>query len=426
MKRFADFVKVDPNHFENINPYSMVHGSHAQRKNVEDVNINPYDMVHGSHAHKKPTEEIKESHDQLPRISEWRNIHDNSHISPDTDDLNTKLTEQRGGKDLLTSNPNYDSLDNYTNSSFGLNDHLRDARMRGETPRDSVGGVRIENLDKLIGEHSSPYNIKVYQGTRFHPLELAQQHPTKLEYLNPGFTSTSISKRTALNFSTDPRPSTEKDGVVHHHVLSIDVPKGHPGLYVGPNSWAPAEREFLIPRNTTFTLKSATPQMYYSPPHSMQFKGHGGELLHVWHADIAPPPNPATADYDTVDKVMHGTDSDLKIKMLQHSPEIKPHHISMGLDDPNYLVQAAAIQHPTAVRGHHITKVLGTNNPNTRADSEVVRVIALHHPQTTPTHVASVLMNDPSHNVKQAAMRSPHAKEAMDMAIKMSQEYGEQ
>jgi hypothetical protein len=112
--------------------------------------------------------------------------------------------------------------------------------------------------------------------------------------------------------------------------------------------------------------------------------------------------------------------------MLQHSPEIKPHHISMGLDDPNYLVQAAAIQHPTAVRGHHITKVLGTNNPNTRSDSEVVRVIALHHPQTTPTHVASVLMNDPSHNVKQAAMRSPHAKEAMDMAIKMSQEYGEQ
>ena len=71
MKKFADFVKVDPNHFENINPYSMVHGSHAQRKNVEDVNINPYDMVHGSHAHKKPTEEIKESHDQLPRINVW-------------------------------------------------------------------------------------------------------------------------------------------------------------------------------------------------------------------------------------------------------------------------------------------------------------------------------------------------------------------
>lgn len=104
---------------------------------------------------------------------------------------------------------------------------------------------QIKKLDKIISDHKAPKTFHVYSSTRHDPEKLKNSEGI---VHHPAFLSTSISKGVAT--SRDVNAKRESNGDEHLHVIHMDVPEGHPGIYVAHKSTSKyhGEKEFILPR----------------------------------------------------------------------------------------------------------------------------------------------------------------------------------
>jgi len=278
-------------------PSSLSHFSQPTKQKTDQITPGFYSLT--SQPPKKPGlfSKLFTKKPTGPTTDDWIGEHDNPHIGKDLDTTHQVLEKQTGN---IRSHPDFKQVENYTLGSKYFNGVLRNHGVQKTTPPETIGGINTTGLDNFVNSQRTQQSMTVYHGPGFHPLELAQRHPN-LEFTNPGYTSTSINKTIGRKFSmpfeerngkqisyddlSNPDITTSNLGIrdnapSHRHVLSINVPQGHPGVYVG-NQTLP-ETEFLLPRNSTFRLRSTTPRTYVNAPD--QKKG----FTHVWDTDIVP------------------------------------------------------------------------------------------------------------------------------------------
>jgi hypothetical protein len=296
MKRFKQFLNR-----KNINPYDMVHGSHAHDKKIDEAwGSSSNEVSSDFYSLSKPKQPgllsrlLSTTSKALkltgPTTDDWKRENDNSHIGKDLNSVHQTLN---GQTEDLSKHPDFKELVRYTQWSKDLNNSLRTHGVNRTTPPETVEGINTTKLDNLVSGGRTRQSMTVYHGPGFHPLELAQRHPN-LEFTNPGYTSTSIDKPTARRFGSiyleqggkqvpyADVPTASINDEKHRHVMSINVPQGHPGLYIG-NQTLP-EYEHLLPRNTTFRLRSTTPRTY----RDVSENGGKDGYTHVWDADVVP------------------------------------------------------------------------------------------------------------------------------------------
>jgi hypothetical protein len=285
MKKFKDFIKKN----SVITDYSEpVHGSHAKGKMITDYS----EPVHGSHAKGKiakvfaiPTHgshSIKESLN-----TSWYDKEDNSHLSnSDTHDNNSlSAIRDKLKKHHDFSNPDVLSekershVEDYTDDSSKLNSALvRSARDNSEIP--SKYHRQIDHLDSALDRNRLPTSLHVYSGMgggRVKSVKSAAGGKLSI----PAYTSTSTSKTMATHFA----PYTQEEGEngqreFHRHVLHVELPQGHPGLFIGNDSTAGNEHEFLLPRDTKLHIH---PEPTKVVAHNESSPGVP-YVTHVWHA----------------------------------------------------------------------------------------------------------------------------------------------
>jgi HEAT repeat protein len=98
---------------------------------------------------------------------------------------------------------------------------------------------------------------------------------------------------------------------------------------------------------------------------------------------------------------INSSDPDIRAGAFhEHSSKITPEHITKALDDEDWVVRQAAMQHPKAT-SEHISRALND-------EDKVVRRVAISHPKATPEHITKAL-NDEDEVVRRAAISHPKA-----------------
>jgi hypothetical protein len=129
----------------------------------------------------------------------------------------------------------------------------------------------------------------VHSGLHQSPEFAIKDHPGhEGKMIHPGFLSTSTDFHQAKEFAHTDRDSVHGPKPTHHeggtwrtdptgygHMMSIHVPKGHPGAYVSDHSAHDYEREFVLPRNTKLRVNK-TPTI------------HKAHKVVQWHAHVEP------------------------------------------------------------------------------------------------------------------------------------------
>lgn len=93
----------------------------------------------------------------------------------------------------------------------------------------------VNNLDTALSVVKTHRPLELYSGTSASHAALLRNNDV---VDHPGYISTSINAKKALNFAKN------KGG----DVIKIHLPQGHHGAYVGEMSAVPGEREFIVPR----------------------------------------------------------------------------------------------------------------------------------------------------------------------------------
>lgn len=112
---------------------------------------------------------------------------------------------------------------------------LEDIRARIALVDKAVSHPLPESLEARRGLNSIDY-IKGYDGSDPRGL-------VGLTHTDPGYTSTSLGETVV---PTTPHPI--------RYMVHLDIPKGHPGLWIGPESSHPEQRELLLPRGVSYTF----------------------------------------------------------------------------------------------------------------------------------------------------------------------------
>jgi hypothetical protein len=125
----------------------------------------------------------------------------------------------------------------YTGSAYRpINTALR----KGKLPSEEHLANKVKHLDSWLEKSKTSEPIKVYRKVSGHYAEILKSVMFPgAKFMDRGFISTSINNGWS--------------GDLH---FEIDVPKGSRGAYVAPMSSHPGEKEFLLPRETKFTVKS--------------------------------------------------------------------------------------------------------------------------------------------------------------------------
>ena len=166
-------------------------------------------------------------------------------------------------------------LYNYTADSSELNNHLWKSHKGEEIPDDVNSKFRVRDIDrlsKIMDKHKTPEAMTVWSKSRHDPRELKNKDSV---VHHPAFLSTSIRKsyvESARGFGN--RNTTKKDGITHHHVFKINVPKGHKGVYIpDEHSVDNQAKEFVLPKglnmkhHDTFTKEDNTSKNHYHEHH---------------------------------------------------------------------------------------------------------------------------------------------------------------
>ena len=212
----------------------------------------------------------------------------NDHIAPGgSDEVHNTLS------DHYSDNPHDEHLDYYTHESYPINMALYSHHNEGGDPKklpdediNDISHDDIKGLDKALKVNKTPKPMTVFSGVGFNPGQMAAKHPQNRLYM-PAYTSTSIGSHEASWFSKplaknseqdsyDPAKDKNKEGA-DHHMLRINLPKGHPGSYIGDLSNHPDEKEFLLPRQQTMQVNPK--------PEVHEFEHNGvTHRMHIWDA----------------------------------------------------------------------------------------------------------------------------------------------
>lgn len=102
----------------------------------------------------------------------------------------------------------------------------------------------IKPLDAHLDGHKTPSAFTVWSGSRHDPRDWMNKEGI---VHHPGYLSTSLHPGVARRFSNY---SIDNYGVKNPNILKINIPKNHPGSYIGHISYHDGEKEFLLPRGT--------------------------------------------------------------------------------------------------------------------------------------------------------------------------------
>ncbi len=142
------------------------------------------------------------------------------------------------------------SIDAYQGGGY----QIINGELRAGTPLDKMPGKTaqvVTNLDSALAKGATPHDMTTYRGVRGdHADELIKRANAGGEFKDPSYLSTSVQEKQAKGFARNPEYTRA--------VLVLDVPKGSHGAYLDASSNGGGEAEFLLPRNTTVKLSSAT------------------------------------------------------------------------------------------------------------------------------------------------------------------------
>jgi hypothetical protein len=198
-------------------------------------------------------------------IDHWTEHHDNDHIGGSVRAVHEHLADADS-----SGRGDVEAVRHYTRDSKWLNEGLYDAHKTGAKVPYELGGHSVLALDKAMKKNKLAKPLNVYSGVRVNPGKLAEQHPEGHLHL-PAFVSTSIDKDEARTFAEHGYGSYGKD----QHIIHFHVPAGHEGKYVDHHSANSGEREFILPRGTTWKIH----------PKPDSYENNDGEThTHIWHA----------------------------------------------------------------------------------------------------------------------------------------------
>lgn len=279
MLKFRDFAKQMKDRVEN---YRTMSNSQLDDE-FGKVDKNGYPCVvacHGGHS-KKSKKPAKKVVKEDSKRTTWDQVHDNSHLGADVHEVHKKLMDAYGDR-----RPSHQAAHNeYTKASQHLNSTLYEHHIFDEKVPDKINahahmnaGDHVHNIAALDGAlHHKPleHKLHVYSGVSFNPGELAAKHPDGHIHL-PAYTSSTIEKHTAEVFAANHLHDSQKrtHPLSSGHILHIALPKGHPGSYIGNDSYYRHEKEFTVPRNTTLKIH----------PEPTVHETKYGDKIHVWHA----------------------------------------------------------------------------------------------------------------------------------------------
>ncbi len=103
---------------------------------------------------------------------------------------------------------------------------------------------RVNHLKEALTRYSAPHDFAVHTGLTESAIKHLHQTPGENQHGHfkihlPAFTSTSLSRRTAIGFS-------RTDDHDHNHYVTIHIPKGAHGAYIAGHSSNPIEKEFIL------------------------------------------------------------------------------------------------------------------------------------------------------------------------------------
>ncbi len=325
----------------------------------------------------------------------------------------------------------------FANSSFPVNASLIGHHHVGQTATGNVHGISLPTMDSIT-KRKVGRKLTIHSGMGFDPRPLVNKDG--LLHL-PAYTSTSISKESAINFAN------KKEAKEKGHVLSLELNKEDKGVYLGDNAF-PHEKEFLLPRNTTIKI-------HRSEEHPDGTVTHHGTIQH----------NVKEEDIERDTKRLEGLSPNFishissegsgvskeNVEKLRNIPSLKPHverAIKRGspekrlekvkssdvtdedLDDAledTHRIAAVAAMNPKA-KSRHIDKALNSNNINVRSaaainpnaneshldkaikdNNALVRRNAAAHRNANKNHLRTAL-SDSDSSVSYAARNNPNSK----------------
>jgi hypothetical protein len=234
---------------------------------------------------------------------------ENQHISPSVDpsrshsyhyyDQEENLLKEYG----QTKKSLHPEIFRYTEDSNYLNRTLWEHFLGtgSDYEDDRIGGHNLKILDKALQSRQLPTKLTVFAGVKYNPgLEAAKNSYNRLYH--PGYTSSSIEPGTGLEFASKIKRGRVKEDLFNddpgdRHILKIHLPAGHPGEFIGTRSNFDNEKEFLIPRQTTFQIM----------PHPTIVRANRGKYgprlgvdhIHLWDAHPVLNPNQLELPFGT-------------------------------------------------------------------------------------------------------------------------------
>jgi hypothetical protein len=246
-----------------------------QKKEDENMSTFSEEVAGWSHVGTKPADDELE-HDTTPEhvkasqeaYRKWNNANHNPHLADHTMDVHDHLVKA----DPISDPHEKEHINRYTRSSNRLNKHLYQAHLDGEKHAEVVPANDEDyhvpaKLQKAVSKPLT-HDLHVQTGVRFHPGEVAAQHPEGHIHL-PAFTSTSIHAGVAASFATPQHDDSM-------HVLHVHLKPGDKARYVAGVSHFTHEKEVTLPMKTTLKVH---------PKPDVHTDG-AGTKVHVWHATV--------------------------------------------------------------------------------------------------------------------------------------------
>ena len=267
-----------------------------KKKKVVVVDVAP---THGSHSTEKTSKKLKEDNSStvtshpthgahsVGKLDDWLKVNDNEHVGDNHAEQEISLHAHYKLDNLPDEHRR--AIKKYTEYSANLNRHLINKEAGKEKPTDDEYGAEQHEQHETHAKHISeglqhthlPYSLTVYHGCGFNPNEFANQSSERTIKM-PAFTSTTINKNKAVQFSKTLNYDKEPD----KHIMAIHLPKGHKGVhYVGKESEYDNERELLMDKGAKLKIHPE-PEIHHV---SYEDNYHGRTTLppgkyHIWHA----------------------------------------------------------------------------------------------------------------------------------------------
>ena len=184
-------------------------------------------------------------------------IHFKTFIKEDAFETRMKAQKERQETERTLEsklNKHYDDLDNhhdvlhkFTSDSRDVNSYLWNRHKDPKELHNESIEHKVHRLDSAVNHHHTPEDMVVWSKSKHDP-----RHIKNVDDIvhHPAYLSTSIKKSVAEQHFQG-RNKVVHDGITHHHVYRIEVPKGHPGVYIPDHHSVDFRaKEFVLPRGT--------------------------------------------------------------------------------------------------------------------------------------------------------------------------------